>query len=617
MKKITLLLSLLSLLAIGCSRDFRSPNGTLKATVDGQTISVYYQNTLAATVHLGLVTAEADLDSALTFTGSTPKWLINDDYMMKTGKRAHCQNTAQQYRLSYKNPAGDKLDVLIRLYDDGFAFSYQLPGDVETLEDRSAWQIAEGTPRWMAQLKTDYESYYPFSTSGKPNPDDPMARFNRNPGAWGFPALYEPAEGVFALLSESDLRHGDSAASLDNRADSEWYRVHLTGPAHFAEGRSPWRLAIIGSLADVVESTLVTDLASYTAFEPDWVEPGVSSWIYWAYNHGSKDFAVIKSFIDLAAAQGWPYCLVDWEWPQMEGGYSIEDVMAYAKEKGIKINLWYNSGTSWVGAGAPQPEDCLNEPERREQELAWLESLGVSGIKVDFFLPDDARMVDYYLDILEDAARHHLLVDFHGCTIPRGWQHTWPNMVSMESVLGAEWYNNGPFLTPRAASHNATLPFTRGVIGPMDYTPGTFTDSQFPHITTYAHELALPILFESGLQHMPDRPEAYAALPAEVQAMLSGLPAAWDDTRLLAGYPGEFAVLARQKAGKWYIAGINGGDEPKQISFSLDRLNAPQGSWTLFADGDEDRSFRIGTISPEGDVTVPCRARGGFVLVLK
>lgn len=617
MKKITLLLSLLSLLAISCSRDFRSPNGTLKATVDGQTVSVYCQDVLAATVHLGLVTAEADLDSALTFTGSTPKRLINDDYMMKTGKRAHCRNAARQHRLSYQNPAGDRLDVLIRLYDDGFAFSYLLPGDVETLEDRSAWQIPEGKRRWIAQLKTDYESYYPLATSGKPRTDDPMARFNRNPGSWGFPALYEAADGVFALLSESDLRHGDSAASLDNRDDSEWYRVHLTGPAHFADGRSPWRLAIIGTLADVVESTLVTDLASYTAFEPDWVMPGVSSWIYWAHNHGSKDFGLIKSYIDLAAAQGWPYCLVDWEWPQMEGGYDIGDVMAYAKEKGIKINLWYNSGTSWVGEGAPQPQDCLNDPERREKELAWLESIGVSGIKVDFFLPDDADMVNYYLEILEDAARHHLLVDFHGCTIPRGWQHTWPNLVSMESVLGAEWYNNGPFLTARAAAHNATLPFTRGVIGPMDYTPGTFSDSQFPHITTYAHELALPILFESGIQHMPDRPEAYAALPDRVQALLAGLPAAWDDTRLLAGYPGEYAVLARRKAGKWYIAGINGGDEAKELSFTLDRLGTSGGSWTLFADGDGDRSFRIETISPEGSVTVPCRGRGGFVLVLE
>ena len=240
----------------------------------------------------------------------------------------------------------------------------------------------------------------------------------------------------------------------------------------------------------------------------------------------------------------------------------------------------------------------------------------MSGIKVDFFLPDDATMVDYYLDILEDAAKHHLLVDFHGCTIPRGWQRTWPNLMSMESVLGAEWYNNGPFLTPRAAGHNATLPFTRNVIGPMDYTPGTFSDSQFPHITTYAHELALPILFESGLQHMPDRPEAYAGLPAEVRELLSGLPAAWDDTRLLAGYPGEYAVLARRKGNRWYIAGINGREEAADITFPTERLTGAPAAFRLFGDGDEDRSFQIGTAAPDGGtITIPCRARGGFVLV--
>jgi len=621
MKKIVRLLScaLALVLSASCGRMLTSPDGLLSAELDAQTLSVWYHGTsgkpvLAARVHVGLVTEAADLDSALTLTRRAGKWKVNEDYMMPTGKRRHCHNEAYERKLRFSNPAGETLDVVLRLYNDGLAVSYQLPAGTAVKEDRTAWHIPEGTKRWMAQLKTDYESYYPLATSGQPIAGDPMARFNRNPGAWGFPALVEPADGVFALLCEADMRHGDSAASLDNNADGEWYRVMLTSPFTTADGRTPWRVAILGQLSDIVESTLVNDLSAYAAFDADWVEPGVSSWVYWAYNHGSKDFRTNKTYIDLAVQMGWPYCLIDWEWPQMEGG-DIEGVMAYAKEKGVKINLWYNSGTSWVGNGAPQPEDRLNDPERREKELAWLESLGVSGIKVDFFLPDGADMIDYYLDILEDAAKHHLLVDFHGSTIPRGWQRTWPNMMSMESVLGAEWYNNGPFLTPRAAAHNATLPFTRGVIGPMDYTPGTFSDSQFPHITTYAHELALPILFESGLQHMPDRPEAYAALPDEVKALLSGLPAAWDDTRLLAGYPGEYAVIARQKAGKWYIAGINGRDEAADLSFALDRLDGSPSSFRLFADGEEDRAFRIEALNAAGPVTIPCRARGGFVLV--
>ena len=604
-----------------CGKGIVSPNGSLRAEVDGQTVSVYYVDEgisgdgklLAASVHVGLVTEDDDLDTGLVLKKAAWKWKVNEDYMMVAGKRKHCHNEANERIYTYSNPDGKVLDVILRVYNDGVAIRYKLPDGTVVTEDRTAYTVRDWTNRWISPLKTDYESFFPLATDGGPTKERMWPR--PEPGRWAYPALVQPAENVFTLISEADLRHGDSASSLDNSADNEVYQVHMTGPAAFHGGESPWRVVIIGSLSDIVESTLITDLSSYAEFDPDWVEPGVSSWVYWAYNHGSKDFQLDKEFIDLAAEQGWPYCLIDWEWPEMENGGDITDLLAYAREKGVKINLWYNSGTSWIGEGAPQPQDRLLEPERREQELAWLESMGISGIKVDFFLPDNAEMVDYYLDILKDAARHHLLVDFHGCTIPRGWQRTWPNLMSMESVYGAEMYNNGPVMTTRAAVHNATLPFTRNVVGPMDYTPGTFSDSQFPHITTYAHELALPILFESGLQHMPDRPDVYGGLPGEVRELLSGLPSAWDDTKLLAGYPGEYAVFARKKAGNWYIAGINGLDEAREIVFQTERLGLENASFRLFADGEEDRVFRIEDIESDGTLSIPCRARGGFVLV--
>ena len=598
---------------VSCKTEFTSPDGRLKASVEGQDILVKYQGTTVfQQIHVGLVTEDADLNSELVLKKVFGKNKVTDDYGMVTGKRSRCHNEAIEWTYKYMNPAGDMMDVILRLYNDGIALRYVLPDGTVVTDDCTAYSIPDGVKRWISPLKTDYESFFPLATDGSPTKERMWPR--PAPGAWAFPALVEPSEGVFALISEADLRHGDSAASLDNSADSATYKLKLTGPSAFHGGESPWRVAIIGSLSDIVESTLITDLSTPAEFDADWVEPGVSSWVYWAYNHGSKDFQLDKSFIDLAAEQGWPYCLIDWEWPEMENGGDITDLLAYAHEKGVKINLWYNSGTSWIGEGAPQPQDRLLEPERREQELSWLESLGVTGIKVDFFLPDNAEMVDYYLDILEDAARHHLMVDFHGCTIPRGWQRTWPNMMSMESVYGAEMYNNGPVMTTRAAVHNATLPFTRNVVGPMDYTPGTFSDSQHPHITTYAHELALPILFESGLTHMPDRPDIYAGLPGEVRDLLSGLPSAWDDTMLLAGYPGEYAVIARKKAGKWYIAGINGLDEEKDIEFQTGRLGLENASFRLFADGEEDRAFRIADVEPDGTLKIHCRARGGFVL---
>ena len=324
------------------------------------------------------------------------------------------------------------------------------------------------------------------------------------------------------------------------------------------------------TLADITESTLTTDVATPCQLkDTSWIKPGNASWIYWAHNHGARNCALLKQYVDLAASM-----LIDAEWDQMTGG-TIEDVLAYAHSKDIRPILWYNSTTNWI-EGAPTPLYRLNKATDREKEFAWLEKQGVKGVKVDFFPTDTQQAINYYFDLLEDAARHHLLVNLHGGTLPWGWQRTYPQLITLESVYGAEWYNNNERLTSRAACHNATLPFTRNVIGSMDYTPGTFSDSQHPHITSYGHELALPILFESGIQHMPDRPETYQSLPDEVKQLLSTLPTAWDDTRLLCGYPGEHAVLARKKGNTWYIAGINGKDTPAILRFSLQRLSLPQ-----------------------------------------
>lgn len=628
------MLWLMVAIAAGCGeKPLVSPNGKISVAVDGQDLTVSYgAGVVFEKVHLGLVTEGADLNTGMTLKKVSFARKIVDDYQMVAGKKSACHNEAVERKLTYANPEGGKLTVFVRAYDDGLAVRYVTEEGSVVTDDMTSYSIKDGVRRWISPLKTDYESFYPLATDGAPSNERMWPR--PAPGAWAYPALAEPAEGVFALISEADLRHGDSASSLSNASDTQIYKVHLSSECAFNGGLSPWRMVIIGELPDIVESTLVTDLSTESQIEDEsWIEPGLSSWVYWSNNHGSKDFQLDKEFVDLAVRMGWPYCLVDWEWPEMTNGGSIEDVLAYAKEKGVKINLWYNSGTSWIGDGAPQPQDRLLTAEQREKEMSWLESLGVTGIKVDFFAPDGAEMIDYYLDILEDAARHHLLVDFHGCTVPRGWQRTWPNMMSMESVYGAEQYNNGPQMTVRAAAHNATLPFTRNVIGPMDYTPCTFSDSQHPHITTNAHELALPVLFESGLQHMADRPSAFDEQVPEVKEMLGGLPAAWDETRLLAGYPGESVVIARRRGSKWYVAAINGTDEPVKLPLPLDKLGRGSASFMLFSDSEQSDIPVLGTIAdiltradreinvarltaPTGQMNIPCRPRGGYVAVI-
>ena len=194
-------------------------------------------------------------------------------------------------------------------------------------------------------------------------------------------------------------------------------------------------------------------------------------------------------------------------------------------------------------------------------------------------------------------------------------------MMSVEGVYGAEWYNNNSILTDRAAAHNATLPFTRNVIGPMDYTPGTFSDSQHPHITSHGHELALPVIFESALQHMPDRPSTYDSLPEGVKLLLSELPTAWDETKLLGGYPGVEVIMARRKGDVWYIAGINGTNEPRTLYVPLETIPTSGKQISLFKDGADDRSFsmeeNLTLTDEETDLEIKCLPRGGFVAVIK
>ena len=558
---------------------------------------------------------------------------------MLTGKRLACSNEANEYVTTL----GEGIKMVLRLYNDGIAFRYDYP-EAWTGSDPTVFRIPEGTRRWMEQWTDSYEGFFPLSTTYKVEPVPSFSGISKSEegynNRWGYPALLEPQDGLFVLLSEANIEHGQSASCLYN--NKELFKVVPADRTFESpEGgwpkqgdrvnivrNTPWRVAIIGSLADVVESTLITDVSNPSQIaDTSWIQPGVVSWVYWAYNHGSNDYNIIKKYVDMAATLRLPYVLIDAEWDQMDQlpsneGKTIEDAIAYAKEQGVKPMIWYNSSVGWVD-GAPTPKYRLNKPEDREKEFAWCEKMGVAGVKIDFFSGDNQMNMDYCLDLLESAARHHLLVNFHGATIPRGWQRTWPNLMSTEGVYGAEWYNNVPTFTDKAASHNATLPFTRNVIGPMDYTPCAFSDSQHPHITTHAHELALTVLFESGLQHLADKPESFLAQPQEVQDFLSHLPSVWDETRFVSGYPGESVVLARRSGDTWYIAGINGTDQEKELvvkqrdgSFVTPDDETKEFSVTAFLDAGE-REWQILTSVETLPEKVTCRPRGGFVYILQ
>lgn len=583
--RINILLSAALCMVAFAAKGQVSPNGRLRLEAKDSTFTLYCEGKAALEI--------AELPTGkLTFVRQ-----LTEDYTMVAGKRHQCTNKANEYEVKMTEGR-----LVFRIYNDGLTFRYEDVASLRAEERRSgSYIIPDGTRRWLMKWTDSYEGFFPLTTKAQD-------------GRWGYPALTEPVDGLFVLLTEANIERGQSAACLYSKG--ERYRVV---PADtMTMERTPWQVAIVGALSDVVESTLVTDVSAPCALDDvSWIKPGVVSWIYWAHNHGSNDYNIIRQYVDMAATLQLPYVLIDAEWDEMKDGKTIEDAVNYANSRGVRPLIWYNSSVGWVN-GAPGPKYRLNKPEDREREFAWCERIGVAGVKIDFFSGDTQMNMDYCIELLECAARHRLLVNFHGATIPRGWQRTYPNLLTTEGVYGAEWYNNVPTFTARAARHNATLPFTRNVVGPMDYTPCTFSDSQHPHITTHAHELALTVLFESGLQHLADRPESYLAQPAAVQCFFTELPAAWDDTRLLSGTPGESVVMARRSGKRWFIAGINGTDEAQTLSIPASRLPSTlQVVASYFDSPGQSQQWDIRTNVPQSlPIAVPCQPRGGFVLVL-
>ena len=606
MKKLLSTIILCSVALAINAQKVASPNGKLTAKTINQTFVISYNNQKVLEL--------ADIPfSDLKFVRK-----VKANYQMLEGKRLHCTNQAKEYLA----PISPDAKIVMRLYNDGIAFRYEYTNlqNSKVPEEQTAYIIPEGMKRWMLQWSDGYEGFFPMTTTAEVKTlggfGGSMAQRDINTH-WGYPLLMEPADGVFALITEANIERRQSASSLFNKGEVFSVKQDQNDLLLSGDWHTPWRVVIIGKLADIVESTLVTDVSEPTQYKDvSWIKPGVVSWIYWAYNHGSNDFNIIKKYVDMAVTLKLPYVLIDAEWDEMDKvasneGKTIEDAVAYANSKGVKPLIWYNSSVGWVN-GAPGPKFRLNKPEDREKEFAWCEKIGVAGVKIDFFSGDTQANMDYCQDLMESAARHHLLVNFHGAPIPRGWQRTYPNLLSTEGVYGAEWYNNVPHFTKKAASHNATLPFTRNVIGPMDYTPCAFSDSQHPHITSKGHELALTVLYESGLQHLADRPESFLAQPKEVQAFLGQLPTVWDETRFVSGYPAESCVLARRSGSTWYVAGINGKDEPQTLLTNLSFIK--KGKVQMFADN-ATGEWQISNTN-QLPSQMACQPRGGFVLVI-
>ncbi|OYX26605.1 MAG: alpha-glucosidase [Flavobacteriales bacterium 32-35-8] len=572
-------------------------------------------------IDLGLLRSDQDFSTELKFIKADKPKLIKEEYTSLYGKKSQRSNSGNELVLYFENPSKAKLNVIIRAYNDGVTFRYEFPektGTFKIKDELTAYKIPDSTSRWLEKFDLSNEGLYTNMKDASVQQD------------WCYPALFNTKhdDTNWYLIHEADVDRQYAATKLANTITNSDYKVTLPSadegvgeplPTINLPWKSPWRVIIMGSLAEVVESTLVDDVSAPSVLtDTDWVKPGVASWNYWSNNHGTKDYKVVTEFADLAAEMGWPYTLLDWEWDQMENGGNLEDALKYIHSIGVKPLMWYNSGMfKWVTS---TPVDRMKTHENRMEEFAKLNKLGVYGIKVDFFLSEKQDMIKYYLDILDDAAKFKIMVYFHGCIVPRGWQRTYPHLMTFEAARGAEWYNNGPELTTTAPEHNNVLPFTRNIVGSMDYTPVTFTNSQFAHITSYGHELALSVVFESAMQHMADRPEGYRNLPDAPKTFLKHVPSTWDDTKLLDGYPGKFTVMARRKGLDWYIGAINSdGRREKVQKLKFDFLAEGQSyKLTLISDGAHDTLFstKYMVVDKSSSIDVTMLRRGGFAAYL-
>jgi alpha-glucosidase len=539
-----------------------------------------------------------------------------DDYRL-LGRRSHVQADWRELRLDLAEPGGARrrMQLTFRAYDEGIAFRYAVPtdGGLEAVGLKS-----EGT---LFAFPTDYRCWG-LNLGRFHNPHegefDPISASRiRDHNAYDAPLVCATeGKGPAFAIAEADLRdyaslylgaQGNGELGLQVKLagrpdDSVITRSRIGSPL-----RTPWRVVMIADRpGDLIASTLVTNLNPDPAFDTSWIKPGKSAWDWWnggqiaAVPNSGMNTATFKAFIDFAAETGLQYVMIDEGWCLGAGGggevrpgvdvtrhipeVDVPALVAYGRERGVGVILWVN----WKALDA-QFDAALDTYQ------AW----GVAGVKVDFMDRDDAQMVDWFHRLLTATAKRRLLVDLHGAYHPTGLTRTYPHFLTQEGVLGAEYNKWSRRIT---ATHNVTLPYTRMLLGPIDYTPGGFRNvapadfaPQFilPKVmTTRAHGLAMFVVYESPLTVVADTPDAYRGQPET--AFISQVPTTWDETRFLSGEIGQSIVLARRKGDDWYVGAMT-NEQGRKVRVPLGFLGEGRFEATLYADGGSPTQTRIST----------------------
>lgn len=596
---------------------------------------------------LGFIANTGNYSDSLNLISSEAN-IIERNYRLDRSKVSNVDYKANELRLNLENKDKNPVTVVFRVSDNDIAFRYEVPrqnngetGSIVIEKEMTGFDFPSQTTVFLTpqsnpmvdwkRTKPSYEEKYQFDT--------PMTQKSEFGHGYTFPGLFRIGDDGWVLISETGVDRRYCGSRLSDMTADGLYTVEFpmpeenngngtVSPAFSLPGATPWRtVTVADNLAPIVETTAPWDNVEPRYISGTKYEYGKGTWSWIVWQDASINFEDQKKFIDLAADMGFKYTLIDNWWDTNIGKDGIRALVDYARGKGVEIFLWYSSSGYWNDI-VQGPVNKMDNPISRKEEMRWMKSLGVKGIKVDFFGGDKQETMRLYEDILSDADDNGLMVIFHGCTIPRGWEMMYPNYVGSEAVLASENLIFNQYFCDVEAQNTALHPFCRNTIGNMEFG-GCFMNRRLKkgnksgHIrrTTDGHELATTILFQNPIQNFaitPENllPEGEGGAPEISMNFLRRVPTTWDETRFIDGYPGRYVVLARRHGDKWYIAGTNAEDGIKKLEMDLSRFIHADSKVAIIRDDKKTLEPVSESLKIKNPAKVPVEIlpMGGFVI---
>ena len=624
-----------------------SPDGGLVVTVSDEGGKPVYSvsldgNECITKSSLGVVLNFADYSTGMKMAGQAEQKTVDVDYRLRNIKRSHVNHKATVMTLPFEKEGKRAFDLVMHVSDNDVAFRYLILPDNETQvavvkEEKTGFSFPEGSTTFLCPQSAPMNGFARTSPSYETNYtlDDAMGKNGWGNG-YSFPCLFKINNeelGIknWVLISETGVDGSYCAGRLLNKEGrcyvmgqpqpGEMNGAGSTSPAISLPGYTPWRTITLGeSLAPIVETTIPFDVVKPKYEAKQEAKYGRGSWSWIIGMDPSCNFDEQKRYIDFSAAMGYESVLVDALWDTQIGREKIAELARYGKSKGVALYLWYNSNGAWNDA--PQgPRHLMDKSHARRQEMAWMKSIGIRGIKVDFFGGDKQPMMQLYEDILSDANDYGLLVILHGCTLPRGWERMYPAFAASEAVLASENLHFSQGMCDAEAKNACIHPFIRNTVGSMDFGGSTlnkFYNADNQHgsqrKTSDVFALATAIMFQSPVQHFALAPNNLDDAPSWAIDFMKNVPTTWDDVKFIDGYPGKYCIMARRTGDRWYVVGINAQESPVKLKLSLPMFAAGS-QLKVYSDTPSlEGSLKSVTLSKKQQIQVSIPCNGGLVI---